>query len=85
MKKKNNGYYYSLAFNIKFPYKSDTVYITHCFPYTYSQLQLYLDHLEIDPLRKHKLKRKNLCQTNAGNNCDFIVITDYKDGKNEDK
>ena len=61
MKRKTGGYYYSLAFSMKFPYKLDTVYITHCFPYTYSQLQQYLDNLEVDPLRKHKLKRKNLC------------------------
>ena len=44
-----------------------------------------MDNLETDPLRKHKVKRKNLCQTEAGNNCDYLVITDYKDGKNEEK
>ena len=85
MKKKNGGYYYSLAFSMKFPFKHDTVYITHSYPYTYSQMLNYLNELEVDPLRKHKLKRKSLCQTIAGNNCDYLVITDYKDGKNEDK
>ena len=28
-----------------------------------------------------KIKRKVLCQTIAGNNCDYLVITDYDEQK----
>ena len=45
MKRKSGGYYYSLVFSVKFPFKSDTVYLTHSYPYTYSQLLKFLGTL----------------------------------------
>lgn len=59
----------------------DTVYIAHCYPYTYTKLQLYLRDVESDPKRKHLLQRKTLCQTVAGNNCDYVIISDFNNGK----
>jgi hypothetical protein len=59
----------------------DTVYIAHCYPYTYSRLQNFLKELEVDPKRKHLLQRKTLCQTIAGNNCDYLIISDFNNGK----
>lgn len=49
MKRKTVGNYYTLTFSIKFPYENDTVYFAHCYPYTYSDLQRYLNRLEMDP------------------------------------
>jgi hypothetical protein len=59
----------------------DTVYIAHCYPYTYTKLQLYLRDIESDPKRKHLVQRKSLCQTIAGNNCDYVIISDFNNGK----
>jgi hypothetical protein len=59
----------------------DTVYIAHCYPYTYSQLQNFLTEVENDPKRKHLIQRKTVCQTIAGNNCDYVVISDFNNGK----
>ena len=30
-----DGYTYTLSFNITFPHDDDTVYLAHCYPYTY--------------------------------------------------
>jgi hypothetical protein len=52
-------------------------YFAHCFPYTYSRLQRYLLSLQKDPARTRHLKRRTLCKTIAGNNCDMLTITDF--------
>lgn len=62
----------------------DTVYIAHCYPYTYTQLQNYLNEIESDPKKKNLVLRKTLCQTIAGNNCDYVIISDFN-SKNEKK
>jgi len=38
---------YTLSFNLKFKHSNDTVYLAHCYPYTYSTLQNYLRELEV--------------------------------------
>ena len=63
MRRKNAGYYYTLTFSITFEHDSDVVYFAHSYPYTYTDLQRYLDKLEADPKRKNRLRRKTLCQT----------------------
>jgi len=37
---KNESYYYSLTWTFSFPRARDTVYFAHCYPYTYSDLQV---------------------------------------------
>jgi cytosolic carboxypeptidase protein 2/3 len=59
----------------------DTVYIAHCYPYTYSRLQGFLREIENDPKKRHLVQRKTLCQTVAGNNCDQLIISDFNNGK----
>lgn len=61
MKRKTVGNYYTLTFSIKFPYENDTVYFAHCYPYTYSDLQRYLNRLDQDPKKKLRFRRKTLC------------------------
>lgn len=67
MKRKNGGFYYTLTFAVKFNHDYDCVYFAHCYPYTYTQLCRYLKALESDPTKKNRVKRKQLCQTVAGN------------------
>ena len=77
MKRKTPGYYYTLTFSVMFEHDRDTVYFSHSYPYTYTDLQRYLNKLEQDPKRKNRMKRKTLCQSIAGNNCDMLVITSF--------
>ena len=49
MKRKNAGYYYTLTWSASFKHDADTIYFAHCYPYTYTDLQRYLDALESDP------------------------------------
>lgn len=32
---------HTLTFNISFPHDRDTVYLAHCYPYTYTDLQVF--------------------------------------------
>jgi hypothetical protein len=38
---------YTLTFNIEFPHDNDQVYLAHCYPYTYTDLQDYLIRLQV--------------------------------------
>ena len=60
---------------------NDTVYIAHCYPYTYTRLQNFLKEIETCPKRRHLVQRKTICQTVAGNNCDCLIISDFNNGK----
>ena len=35
----------TLSFDIEFPYDKDEVYLAYCYPYTYTDLQIYLDYI----------------------------------------
>jgi hypothetical protein len=50
----------------------DHIYIAHCYPYTYTQLQKYLKTIEQDPVKKNRFQRKFLCLTESGNK--FYII-----------
>ena len=77
MKRKNAGYYYTLTFSATFKHDGDTIYFAHCYPYTYTDLCRYLNQLEADPKKKNRMRRRPLCQTLAGNNCDMLIITTF--------
>ena len=70
---------------IDFPYSSsilddhDCVYMAHCYPYTYSDLKRFLaDKIETDNLRQKVYRRKQLCETVAGNPCDMLIVTNFE-------
>ena len=75
--KRKGGHYYTASFTITFPHDNDTVYLAYCYPYTYTDLQLYLKKLEEDPKRRNRFRRRTMCQTLAGNNCDLLTITSF--------
>jgi cytosolic carboxypeptidase protein 2/3 len=77
MKRKNMGHYYTLTFRVQFSNDNDTVYFAHSYPYTFSDLQRYLNTLEADPKKKLRFRRKTMCQSCAGNNVDMLVITTF--------
>lgn len=76
-KKDNTSYAYNyiMHFNHIFEFSDDICYFAYCVPYTYTDLQVYLNKLSSDPLKSKYLRRSILCKTNAGNICDMLTIT----------
>ncbi|XP_017763327.1 PREDICTED: cytosolic carboxypeptidase 2-like [Eufriesea mexicana] len=66
---------HTLTFNISFPHDRDTVYLAHCYPYTYTDLQEYLAKLVADPVKSRYTKLRLLCRTLAGNGVYYLTIT----------
>jgi hypothetical protein len=77
--------YYTLSFTFTFVYSEDCVYFAYSFPYTYSELQEYLDSLEESPETSGFITRKLLCRTLAGNRCDYLTITHPSEVEGIDK
>jgi len=71
--------YYTLTFTFTFPHDEDEVYFSHCYPYTFSDLQQDLRVMEQDPSMLRRFRRRKLCDTLAGNPCDLITITSFGD------
>ena len=59
--------YYSLQFTVEFQHGHDTCYFSHCYPYTYTDLQAYLSKIEADSEMRKICRRKCLTRTIAGN------------------
>ena len=54
----------------------DDVYISYCYPYTYSDCQRFLSRICSYSL-KDRVRRAPLCKTIAGNDCDMLIITNF--------
>ncbi|CAN0227561.1 unnamed protein product [Pylaiella littoralis] len=68
--------FWTLTFVVQTKYDQDTLYLAHCFPYRYTDLQRYLNDLEVSPLGlSGAIRRRRLCETLAGNACDLLTIT----------
>ena len=77
IKRKNGKFYYTLTMTLEAKHDFDTIYVAHCYPYTYSELQKYIHSIELDPKKTIRMKRDTLCKTLAGNNCDVLTITNF--------
>ncbi|KAG1681956.1 Cytosolic carboxypeptidase 2 [Nymphon striatum] len=66
---------YSLTFCLEFPHDNDTVYFAHCYPYTYTMLQRYLQQLQGDSFISTICKQRVLCRSLAGNYIYILTIT----------
>jgi hypothetical protein len=64
-----------LSYEYTFNYDDDTIYFAYSFPYTYSDLNEFLDKIEDDPAKCRMIHRKACCKTLAQNNCDVVTIT----------
>ncbi|KAK8738144.1 hypothetical protein OTU49_004067 [Cherax quadricarinatus] len=75
---------YTLTFNITFPHDHDTLYIAHCYPYSYSDLQEHLLSIQNDPFKSSVCRQRVLCRSVAGNPVYLLTITSpepEEDGK----
>uniref|UniRef100_A0A8C6UHG1 Cytosolic carboxypeptidase 2 n=1 Tax=Neogobius melanostomus TaxID=47308 RepID=A0A8C6UHG1_9GOBI len=70
---------YCLTWSLQFPYKSDTCFLSHCYPYTYSQLQHYLQHMSSNPAIASYCKLRILCHSLAGNAVYVMTVTSEGD------
>uniref|UniRef100_A0A1I8HQD0 Cytosolic carboxypeptidase 2 n=1 Tax=Macrostomum lignano TaxID=282301 RepID=A0A1I8HQD0_9PLAT len=68
--------YYQLEWQMDFPHESDSCYLAHCYPYTYSDLRSDLAGLQRDQLRRRHAREEILCETRAGNACFLLTVTD---------
>ncbi|XP_024870764.1 cytosolic carboxypeptidase 2-like [Temnothorax curvispinosus] len=66
---------HTLTFNISFPHDRDIVYLAHCYPYTYTDLQEYLGKIVADPAKTRFAKLRLLCRSLAGNGVYYLTIT----------
>ncbi|CAF1187108.1 unnamed protein product [Adineta steineri] len=67
--------YYELDFQFEFTHSGDTCYIAHCYPYTYTDLKDDLEYLS--KIRPSEIFRRDiLCESQAGNSCFIITVTD---------
>lgn len=66
---------FSLTFTVTFEWSGDVCYFSCCLPYTYSDLQKYLQSLVLKTGPKIVIKRCQLCKTIGGNRCDLVTIT----------
>ncbi|XP_030766572.1 cytosolic carboxypeptidase Nna1-like isoform X2 [Sitophilus oryzae] len=66
---------YTLTFTVTFPHEDDEVYLAHCYPYTYSDLQEHLAEIRSHPVKQTYSTVRLLCRTLAGNDVYFVTIT----------
>ena len=74
-KKEGGKNFYTLTFSFVFPYDDDTVWFAYALPYSYTDLESYLDELERDPSKNRLFKRGVLCNTIAGMKCEYLTIS----------
>lgn len=74
---------YSLTWTLQFPYDSDTCYLAHCYPYTYSQLQRYLRNISSNPAVASYCTVRVLCHSLAGNAVYVLTIASRRVSKAE--
>ena len=82
-KKKKIKYFSTLCFTYTFQKPGEVVYFAHCYPYTYTDLQMYLRSIEINEKYTAIVHRRVLCTTLAGNRCDLLTITSRSKDKNQ--
>ena len=64
-----------MTWKYKFKYDNDRVYFAHSYPYTFSDLNEYLDYLEKDEMRCQTCHISILAKTLAGNSCKQVTVT----------
>ena len=67
--------YSTLTFTLVAEHDHDLVHVAHCYPYTYTDLNEYLDELASASEYRSMLRINPLCKTLAGNTCFVLTIT----------
>ena len=67
----------------EFPYSEDLCYISHCYPYPYSQLCQWLLQLEQDDKKWCNVTKQVMCKSLAGNDVFLLTITENNASEEE--
>ena len=76
--------YYTLSFTIEFQYAKDTTLIAYSYPYTYSDYKAHLSQILNRPNANDIVRSNRLCHTLSGEDCDLLVITNFR-AKDKDR
>jgi len=68
---------FTLSFLVEFVHAKDKCLFAHCYPYTYTELQNYLEKLLHNPLGKLCVTSDVLCTSLGGNECPILTITSH--------
>ncbi|XP_063683074.1 cytosolic carboxypeptidase 2-like isoform X5 [Bolinopsis microptera] len=72
---KGERYQYSLTWQFQFPYTSDVCYFSHCYPYSYTDLQKDLLEIANDAVKSQYVKQRILCHSLGGNMVHLLTVT----------
>lgn len=67
---------YTLSFNFQVMYENDEMYISHWFPYTYTDLRSFLKE-HITTSRNDIARKTELTKTSAGNPVEMLIVTNF--------
>ena len=70
--------YLQLTFTVSFAHDCDVCYFAHCYPYGYSDLNIFLTEIQRRPNATEFVKISKLCSTLTGNKVPLLTITNFK-------
>jgi hypothetical protein len=71
--------YYTLSFTIEFGNPKDTVLIAYSYPFTMGDYRHHIRQILDRPKSADIIRQTRLCQTLGGDDCDLLVITNFRD------
>jgi hypothetical protein len=77
--------YYTLSFTIEFQNAKDTTMIAYSYPYTHSDYKAHISHILSKPNSGDYIKQSRLCHTLSGEDCDLLVITNFRTKGDRDR
>ncbi|XP_069979265.1 cytosolic carboxypeptidase 1 isoform X2 [Penaeus vannamei] len=84
-KKSVNKCYYTATFTVTFPHAYDVCYLAYHYPYTYTQLQAYLNkHDSIERASDIFYSNQSLCHTLNGNPVPLLTVTTKENVKEKE-
>ena len=75
--RRRSGYYYTLSYKLRVLHAADVTYVAYAHPYTYTDLNRYLNALESDPSAAKRFRRRPLCETLSGNTIEMLTVTSF--------
>jgi hypothetical protein len=73
-----NTQYYTLSFTVEFQHAKDTVLIAYSYPYSVSDYKAHMKEILNRPSAYDIIRSSRLCTSVGGENCDLLVITNFK-------
>ena len=73
-----NTQYYTLSFTVEFQHVKDTVLIAYSYPYSVSDYKAHMKEILNRPSACDIIRSSRLCTSLGGENCDLLVITNFK-------